>query len=50
MYLEAFVQYFMQVAVRKGRTGNEVRIWALRRAAVVLREWLGRIESEHEKL
>lgn len=50
MYLEAFVQYFMQLAIRKGRTGEEVRTWALRRAAVVLREWLGRIESELEKL
>ena len=46
MYLEAFVQYFMQVAARRGIRRDEVRQWAIRRAAAVLREWLSRLERE----
>ena len=50
MYLEMIVQFFMQVAVRKGRTGEEARVWALRRAQATLKTWLNRIEAELEKL
>lgn len=50
MYLEAFVQWFMQVAIRKGVEKEQVRAWALRRAHATLATWIARIESELEKL
>ena len=50
MYLEVFVQWFMQVATRRGIRREEVRVWALRRAQATLKTWLNRIEAELEKL
>lgn len=50
MYLEAFVQWFMQVAIRKGVSKDQVRAWALRRALATLKTWSNRIEAELEKL
>ena len=50
MYLEAFVQYFIQLAMRKNVPGQQVRAWALRRALATLQTWANRIEAELEKL
>ena len=50
MYLEAFVQYFMQLAMRKSVAKEQVRAWALRRALATLKTWSNRIEAELEKL